>query len=229
MFARFLTPVMVLLMAGAVTPAQAKVPATDKEKLGYTVGHQLGQTLKNDKDKLDVEALIQGLRDQLSGAKPQLTPEQMSAVAQNYQKQAVAARQALGARNAKAAADFLVQNGKRPGVVKLPSGLQYESVKKGAGPTPTAQDKVKVHYRGTLRDGTEFDSSYKRGAPTVLPVGRVVPGWREALTRMKVGDRWKLYVPPTLAYGENGAPGRIGPNELLIFELELLGIEPKGP
>lgn len=228
MSARRYTLVTLLLLVFGSPLALAKAPTTEREKLGYTVGHQLGQTLRNDKDKLDVEALIQGLRDQLTGAKPALTAEQMTAVAQAYQKQVLAQRQALAAKNAKAATDFLATNAKRPGVVVLPSGLQYESLKKGAGATPTVQDAVRVHYRGTLRDGTEFDSSYKRGTPTVLPVGRVVPGWREALTRMKVGDRWKLYVPPALAYGEKGAPGRLGPNELLVFEVELLGIEPKG-
>jgi FKBP-type peptidyl-prolyl cis-trans isomerase FklB len=222
--------VPVLLLAAValhVGTSWAKTPSTEPEKLGYTVGHQLGQTLKGDIDRLDVEQLLAGLRDVLTGAAPQLSQDEMTAVAQAYRQEAVAERQRLAQKNLEASRAFLAENGKQAGVVKLPSGLQYQVLKKGSGGTPTLEDRVRVHYRGTLKDGEEFDSSYQRGTPAVLPVSRTVAGWREALPMMKVGDRWKLYVPPALGYGEAGAPGRIGPNEVLIFEIELLGIEPK--
>lgn len=222
---RLIALAVALVFTGAVSAATA--PTSDREKLGYTVGHQLGESLKKDAARLDVEQLIAGLRDVLSGAQPKLTTAEMTSVAQTYRDAAVAERKAELARNLQASKAFLARNAKTSGVKQLPSGLQYQVVKAGNGPTPTLEDRVKVHYRGTLRDGKEFDSSYQRGAPAVLPVSRTVAGWREALTQMKVGSRWKLFVPPELGYGETGAPGRIGPNEVLIFELELLGIEPK--
>lgn len=220
--------VLTAALVGAMSSAYgADAPTSDREKLGYTVGHQLGESLKKDAAKLDIEQLIAGLRDVLTGAPPKLTTAEMTTAAQAYRDAAVAERKAEMAKNLQASKAFLAQNAKVSGVKQLPSGLQYQALKTGTGPIPTLEDRVKVHYRGTLRDGKEFDSSYQRGTPAVLPVSRTVAGWREALTQMKVGSRWKLFVPPELGYGETGAPGRIGPNEVLIFELELLGIEPK--
>lgn len=205
----------------------ADAPSSQEEKLGYTVGHQLGQTLRRDFSELDIDQVLAGIRDVLTGAESRLSIEEMTAVAQAYRESAQAEHQALAARNLKASKAYLAENGKKAEVKQFPSGLQYQVLEHGDGATPTMEDRVKVHYRGELRDGTEFDSSHQRGKPAVLPVGRTVAGWREALTRMKVGDRWKLFVPPELGYGESGAPGRIGPNEVLIFEIELLGIEPE--
>lgn len=222
--------VPILLFAAVALYARAgwaKPPSTEPEKLGYTVGQQLGQSLKSDLQKLDLEQLLSGLRDALTGVQPQLSEAEMNAVAQAYRQTALAERQKLVQQNLAASRAFLAENGRQTGVVTLPSGLQYQVLKQGDGATPTLEDRVRVHYRGALRDGKEFDSSYPRGEPAVVPVQRTVPGWREALTRMKVGDRWKLFVPPALGYGESGVPGRIGPNEVLIFEVELLGIEPK--
>ena len=222
---RLIALYLLAVLPGAAMAAGA--PTSEKEKLGYTVGYQLGQSLKKDAAKLDVDQLTAALRDVLAGTEPKLSTTEMTAVAQRFRESAVAERKAEVASNLKASQAFLAQNGKAKGVTALPSGLQYQVLKQGTGATPTLDDRVKVHYRGTLRDAKEFDSSYQRGTPAVLPVSRTVAGWREALTKMKVGDRWKLFVPPELGYGETGAPGRIGPNEVLIFEVELLGIEPK--
>jgi FKBP-type peptidyl-prolyl cis-trans isomerase FklB len=130
-----------------------------------------------------------------------------------------------GEKNKKEGATFLAENAKKPGVTTLPSGLQYKVLTPGSGKSPTSNDVVKAHYRGTLIDGTEFDSSYSRGQPFTSPVTRVIKGWTEALLKMKVGDKWQLFVPGDLAYGERGSPPKIGPNAVLIFEMELLGIE----
>ena len=147
----------------------------------------------------------------------------------NFKKDHVArmaAKQnAEGGKNLKEGEAFLDENKKKEGVTTLPSGLQYKVLKSGAGKTPKATDKVTTHYRGTLIDGTVFDSSYDRGEPTTFPVGGVIRGWTEALQLMKEGDKWQLYVPAQLGYGERGAGGKIGPNTTLLFEIELLKVE----
>jgi FKBP-type peptidyl-prolyl cis-trans isomerase len=173
--------------------------------------------------------LINGLRDAYQGKAARLTDQEMLAVKTAYQqvlmaKRAEAAKQA-GVRNMKDGEAYLAENKKKEGVITTASGLQYKVLKAGTGKQPKATDTVKVHYRGTLTDGKEFDSSYKRGEPASFPVGQVVPGWTEALQLMKEGAKWQLTVPASLAYGERGRPG-IGPNQVLLFDVELLEVLP---
>ncbi|MCJ7833279.1 MAG: FKBP-type peptidyl-prolyl cis-trans isomerase, partial [Deltaproteobacteria bacterium] len=169
-----------------------------------------------------------GFKDALSGAKPLLSEEEMRTVMTAFQKE-ISEKQAektkvLGEKNKKEGETFLAENKKKEGVKILTSGLQYKVVKEGTGKKPKATDKVTTHYQGTLIDGTEFDSSYKRGEPAAFPVNGVIPGWTEALQLMKVGSKWQLFVPSKLAYGERGAGPKIGPNAVLIFTVELLSI-----
>lgn len=196
-----------------------------KEKLSYTVGFELGQGLQADEADIDVDMVLRGVQDAMTDGARLLDDAQMKEVRAEYQKQRRAARERMAQANRERGQKFLIDNKKKSEVTELPSGLQYQVLKSGNGKSPTLQDRVKVHYRGALLDGTEFDSSYERGNPTTLPLSRVVPGWREALQLMKVGGHWKLWVPSGLAYGERGAGNRIGPNETLTFEIELLGIE----
>ena len=210
---------------------------TQKEKASYAIGMNIGKGLKESlkKDDVDVssEILLRGMRDALAGNKPLLTDEEAQAVLTNLQTDLKKHQQeelaAAAAKNSTAGTAFLAANKAKPGVTVLPSGLQYKVVTQGTGPKPTASDVVVCNYKGTLIDGTEFDSSYKRGKPATFPVGQVIKGWTEALQLMPVGSKWDLYLPPTLAYGERGTPngGPIGPNETLVFEVELISIQPK--
>lgn len=198
-------------------------------RIGYTIGQDFGTNLKQSGIELDLEALIRGIRDAVAGNPSQLTDEQMQAamaeldkiMAERQQQQMSTAAKDNLARGQQ----FLAENAKQEGVTVLPSGLQYRILKEGDGATPTAESVVQTHYRGTLIDGTEFDSSYRRGEPARFGVGQVIAGWTEALQLMQVGDKWQIFVPANLAYGEQGAGGAIGPNEALIFEIELLGVE----
>ena len=204
---------------------------TDAQRMGYSLGASMGRQFRNDKLQVDAEALANGVRDGFTLDKLALTDEEVAAGMQQLQKTHTERMQA----EQKAAADknlaegeaFLKENATKEGVVTTESGLQYKIVTAGEGPKPGAEDVVKVHYRGTLLDGTEFDSSYKRGEPVTFPVGGVIPGWVEALQLMPVGSKWELYIPSGLAYGPGGAGGQIGPNSTLKFEVELLSIEPK--
>ncbi len=224
----------------ATTAKKAPVPLTlktQKEKASYAIGMNIGKGLKESlkKDDVDVssEILLRGMRDALAGNKPLLTDEEAQAVLTNLQtdlkKHQQEALAAAATKNSTAGTAFLAANKAKPGVVVLPSGLQYKVVTQGTGPKPTASDVVVCNYKGTLIDGTEFDSSYKRGKPATFPVGQVIKGWTEALQLMPVGSKWDLYLPPTLAYGERGTPngGPIGPSETLVFEVELISIQPK--
>ncbi len=201
-----------------------------KDKVSYAIGLSIGKNMKQDNVELDPDLLLRGLKDALAGAKPLLTEAQiqeaMTAFQKEMQAKAAEARKASGEKAKKEGEDFLAANKKAAGVVTLPSGLQYKVIKKGNGKVcPKATDTVVTHYRGTLLDGTEFDSSLKRGEPAEFEVGGVIPGWTEALQLMKVGDKWELYVPAELAYGERGAGRVIGPNATLVFEVELLEIK----
>lgn len=213
-------------------------PKDQKDIVGYGVGLDIGRNIKKSELDVNPEAVAAGIRDGLTGAKPKLTDEQiqqaMQAVQQEMMKKQMAkaeeekAKSAVeGAKNKKDGEAFLAANKKKDGVVTLPSGLQYKVVTAGKGAKPTATSVVKTHYRGTLIDGTEFDSSYKRGEPVKFPVNRVIKGWTEALQLMPVGSKWQLFIPSELAYGEQGAGETIGPNSTLIFDVELLGIEPQ--
>jgi FKBP-type peptidyl-prolyl cis-trans isomerase FklB len=205
-----------------------------KQKASYSFGLRIGRNMKSQSVDLDPDLLTRGVKDGLSGGQALLSDEQMDEVLQAFQKE-LFARQAevsktQAEKNQKEGADFLAQNKAKPGVKTLPSGLQYKVLKAGTGATPKDTDVVTANYRGTLIDGTEFDSSYKRGEPAQFPVNRVIAGWTEALKLMKVGDKWQLFVPAALAYGESPPPGApIGPNATLIFEVELVNTQAGQP
>lgn len=190
---------------------------TQKDKLSYAIGVDVGNSLKKNSIDVDMNVLMQGMKDAVSG-KPQMTDQQIKETMIAYQKE-------QAEKNKTAGDAFLAESKKKPGVVTLPSGLQYKILKKGTGKSPKATDTVTVNYRGTLIDGTEFDSSYKRGQPATFPVKGVIPGWIEALQLMKEGAKWELFIPADLAYGASGRPG-IPPNSTLIFEVELISVNP---
>jgi FKBP-type peptidyl-prolyl cis-trans isomerase FklB len=217
----------------AATSSQALTLKTDKEKLSYAIGMNIGESIK--KDSLDVDPAIMGraLKDALTGAKPLMTDEEAKTVMTTFRAEMMKKQQAKAAEasdtNKQVGQKFLAANKAKEGVVTLPSGLQYKVIKQGDGPKPTASDTVVTNYRGTLIDGTEFDSSYKRGEPATFPVGQVIKGWTEALQLMPVGSKWQLYIPSDLAYGERSPGGEIGPNSTLIFDIELLSIQGSKP
>jgi FKBP-type peptidyl-prolyl cis-trans isomerase FklB len=215
------------------TTAAASPLTSRKEKfsyaLGMNIGTGLGTNLKKQSVEVDPALLAQGLKDALTGAKTRLTQEQAQAVLTEVQnevrKEQQEKAQAAAATNKKEGDDFLAANKSKEGVVTLPSGLQYKILTEGKGPKPTATDTVVCNYKGTLINGTEFDSSYKRGQPATFGVSQVIKGWTEALQLMPVGSKWQLFIPPNLAYGERGAGAEIGPDATLIFEVELISIE----
>ncbi len=197
---------------------------SDEAKASYGIGLQMGQQLAGVFQGVSLQAAIAGIQDAFAGKGPQIPGEEINAAfqviqAQVQQQQAEQAKQFAGEGEA-----FLEENAKRDEVVVLDSGLQYEVITEGDGEIPSASSVVQTHYRGTLINGTQFDSSYDRGEPTEFPVGGVIAGWTEALQKMKVGSKWKLYIPYHLAYGENGAGGDIGPYQALVFDIELLAI-----
>ena len=200
---------------------------TARDKQSYAVGMSMGQGLKKQQVPVDAAMVARGLRDAMAG-KTALTEDEMKAVLQdlrgNVQKQMQAKTEAEGNANKIEGEAFLASNKTKEGVKTLPDGLQYKVLKEGNGPKPTANDTVTVNYRGTLINGKEFDSSYKRGQPISFPVNGVIKGWTEALQLMPVGSKWELFIPPDLAYGERGAGADIGPNATLIFEVELISI-----
>jgi len=206
---------------------------TDKAKVSYAIGQDIGRSIVQFKDQIDLGALKQGLEDTLAEREPKLDPVEGRRVMQEFQKNAMAMMneksKADGDRNLKEGKEFLAKNAQMPGVTVTKSGLQYMTLTPGTGASPKATDTVKVHYRGTLLDGREFDSSYQRGEPAVFGVGQVIKGWTEGLQLMKVGGKYKLFVPSDIAYGERGAGNMIGPNATLVFEVELLGIEKGAP
>src|SRR6202521_4162935 len=215
--------------------AAAPALATRKQKfsyaLGMNIGSGLGANLKKQSVEVDSTLVSQGLKDAMSGGKTRLTEDEAKAVLKEVQtevqkQQQEKAQQAAAANKTEGEA-FLAANKSKDGVVTLPSGLQYKILTAGTGPKPTASDSVKCNYRGTLINGTEFDSSYKRGQPATFAVGQVIKAWTEALQLMPVGSKWQLFVPASLAYGEHGAGAEIGPDATLIFEVDLLSIEDK--
>lgn len=216
------------------TPAPKSLTLqTQKDKASYAIGLNIGKSMKKDDVDVDPEILAAGIKDALAGNKALLTDEEVQTVLTTLQndvrKHQQEVFQQAQKKNKEEGDAFLAANKDKPGVVSLPSGLQYKILQPGDGPKPTASDTVVCNYRGTLVDGTEFDSSYKRGQPATFPVGQVIKGWTEALQLMPVGSKWELYVPPSLAYGERGTPngGPIGPNETLIFQVELVSIQAK--
>jgi len=203
----------------------------DKEKISYSVGVEIGTTLKKQGIDVAPDVLTRGVRDGLTGAKTLMTEEEIIETLTTFRKDFIAKKQELakqlGEKNKKEGEAFLAENQKKEGVNTLSSGLQYRVIKPGTGKKPKAEDTVTVHYRGTLIGGSEFDSSYGRGKPASFPVNRVIPGWTEVLQLMEEGAKWEVFIPSKLAYGEQGAGNEIGPNATLIFEIELISIQNK--
>lgn len=204
--------------------------AGDKAQAGYMIGMEMGKSLEPVTDEIDTDMLFKAIRDSLDGKAMLMTDEQAAQVAARLGERMAGKMEAERAeqakKNAEAGRQFLALNGKKDGVTTTASGLQYEVISEGKGPKPKAEDTVRVHYKGTLLDGSTFDDSIARGEPVVFPLQRVVPGWREGLTLMPVGSKYRFWIPGELGYGEEGTPGGpIGPNATLVFEVELLGIE----
>lgn len=201
---------------------------SEAQKFSYAIGVNLGKQLHAVKDEIDVKALEAGILDAADDKTLKLDDkarqEVVRAVASKVQQKQAEERQALGEKNKADGEKFLADNGKREGVKTTASGLQYEVMQEGTGASPTAQDQVKVNYKGTLIDGTVFDSSYDRGEPVTFRLNSVIPGWTEGLQLMKVGGKYKLFIPAELAYGDRGAGDKIGPDATLVFEIELLDI-----
>jgi FKBP-type peptidyl-prolyl cis-trans isomerase len=216
----------------APAPKAREIPElpTQKEKFSYAVGMNIGSNLRRQSVPVDPDTLMRGLKDTLAGNPTLLTEDEERTVLNEAQadmrKQMQEKQKAQGEANKKEGDAFLAANKAKDGVVTLPSGLQYKVLQAGTGPKPAATDSVTVNYRGTFINGTEFDSSYKRGQPATFPVNGVIKGWTEALQLMPVGSKWQLFIPSDLAYGER-APGDIGPNTTLLFEVELLKIAEK--
>jgi FKBP-type peptidyl-prolyl cis-trans isomerase FklB len=211
----------------ADTPAALKDPT---DKISYSIGVNIGSSIRQQTQQqglsLKPDIVAAGLRDALAGGKMLLTEQEVRDTLMSLQKEMVAKQAELGEKSRKEGEAFLAENKKKPGVVTLPSGLQYQVLKAGTGQKPRATDTVKAFYKGTLIDGTEFDSSEKHGTePATFPLTNVIPGWTEALQLMPVGSKWRLFIPSELAYGERGALGVIPPNSALIFDVELLGVE----
>ena len=204
---------------------------TQKDKISYAIGMNIGQSMKKDSLDIDPNIVARGLKDAMAGGKLLMTDDEVKAVMTEFRtemmKKKEAEAQHMSEANKLAGQQFLAANKTKEGVVTLPSGLQYKIIKQGDGPKPTAGDTVVTNYRGTLLDGTEFDSSYKSGQPATFPVGQVIKGWTEALQLMPVGSKWQLFIPSDLAYGERSPGAEIGPNSTLIFELDLLSIQEK--
>jgi FKBP-type peptidyl-prolyl cis-trans isomerase len=223
---------LVLLLAGNALAADKASPLkSEKAKLSYAMGLDLGNYFKSLGEDFDLKVLQKGVEDAYTGKKPLMTPEEAAEVQKKFaarqQERQIRETVAMVQKNRAAAEKFLAENKKKPGVITTKSGLQYKVIKKGNGPKPGPNDTVKVHYKGTLLDGTEFDSSYKRNEPAQFKVGQVIPGWQEALQLMPVGSTFELYLPPDLAYGDRGAPPVIEPGSMLIFQVELLDLPDK--
>src|SRR5207249_3836399 len=196
-----------------------------KDKVSYSIGMNIGCNLSKQKVDINPDILAAGIKDAIAG-KPQLTQDQVKDVMAQFEKDMEQKQKQLGEKNKTEGAKFLEDNKKKAGVKTTASGLQYKVVKDGTGAQPKATDMVTVNYRGTLIDGTEFDSSYKRGQPATFPVNGVIKGWTEALQLMKQGSKYQLFIPSTLAYGERAMGPDIGPNSTLIFEVELQDVKP---
>jgi len=216
------------LALASVTMLHAEAPKDMKDKASYAIGVVTAKQLKQSGIEVDPKVLAEGLTDALSGGKLQLTDQEISQTLMALQTDAQSKMQAkmkeAGGKNQQAGEAFLAANKKKDGVQTTASGLQYKIITEGKGEKPKATDTVVVDYAGTLVDGTEFDSSYKRGEPATFPVNQVIPGWTEALQLMPVGSKWELYIPSNLAYGEN-APPEIGPSQTLVFTVELKSIK----
>jgi FKBP-type peptidyl-prolyl cis-trans isomerase FklB len=227
---KYLVVMLILIFVVACDQsAQVTSLGNTQDSISYSIGTDIGKNLKRGMYDINTAALAQGVKDAMSEKDMLLTDEEIREMLNLYRKEAQTAQQKAkteeGEKNMAEGPKFLEENKTKEGVVVLPSGLQYKVLTEGKGKTPKATDKVKVHYKGMLLDGKEFDSSYKRGNPAEFPVNGVIKGWTEALQLMKEGSKWMLYIPSDLAYGARGAGGDIGPNATLIFEVELLEVK----
>lgn len=224
--------VLGLLAASTLTSgtALAAKPETEAQKLGYIIGMDIGASLKQQGSEIDLDALFDAIRATYNGETPALTPEEAANIREAFIAERRAAaetdRESQAAANAAEGDKFLLENRAKEGVIVTESGLQYQVVELGTGPMPSATDKVTVHYRGTLLNGEEFDSSYSRGEPISFQLDQVIPGWTEGVQLMPIGSKFMFFIPADLAYGPAGG-GPIGPNATLVFEVELIGIEGK--
>jgi FKBP-type peptidyl-prolyl cis-trans isomerase FklB len=231
-----------LLLAPALALAQGKPahhaptghapPGLDRAKASYAVGYQIGSRVAQGKGTFDIDTLIRALRDAYAGRAPRVPAAQMrqqlAILGQQLQQRAAADFHQLAKTNAKKSRRFMASNKSRAGVVTLASGVQYRILRQGTGEHPTRHSTVVANYRGSLLNGMEFDSSYAHGHPVTFPVDRMLPGWKDVLPRMRVGGKWKIWIPPDQAYGQRGELPRIGPNEVLVFEIELLKVKSSG-
>ncbi|MDI5932553.1 FKBP-type peptidyl-prolyl cis-trans isomerase [Halomonas kalidii] len=224
---RLLTTASLTALLGAA-PLALATPETDDERLGYSLGVTLGQSIQQDVEDLNIDAFTQAIRDVFEGGELAMSDEEMAEALMRFQQEAMAAREAEAEQLAEAnRADgeaFLATNAEEEDVEVTESGLQYKVLESGDGDSPGPESTVEVHYEGTLIDGTVFDSSYERGEPVSFQVGQVIEGWQEALQLMSVGDTWEIVIPAELAYGAQGQ-GPIGPHETLVFKVELLGVD----
>ena len=216
------------LVSGACLAAGTAAPETEDDKVSYSVGYRLGNDFKRQQVKINPDMVLKGIQDATAGGATLMTEEEMRSAMSNVANRVKAAHMETlkkqGEENLKAGEAFLAENAAKEGVKTLESGLQYKVIEAGSGKSPQKSDKVTVNYRGTLIDGTEFDSSYSRNEPATFGVAQVIPGWTEALQLMKEGDKWEIYIPSRLGYGERGAGGRIPPNSALIFEVQLISV-----
>ncbi|MGD8384710.1 MAG: FKBP-type peptidyl-prolyl cis-trans isomerase [Lysobacterales bacterium] len=219
--------VLILIFLLTTGSALAQDVTTDKGKLSYAVGWDIGADIKRRKTDFDVDSLITAIRDIVAGKEPRVKPDEMktllTALQQKVRAEQVEQFKKLSAENLKKSEEFLAKNKTKTGIVTLPSGVQYRIIEEGDGPRPTLNSKVRVHYRGSKMDGHEFDSSFARGTPEEFTVNSVLKGWQEVLPLMKQGATWQIFVPPELAFGERGNPP-VGPNEALVFDLKLVEI-----
>jgi FKBP-type peptidyl-prolyl cis-trans isomerase FklB len=204
--------------------ALAAKPDTELEKFSYALGYQMAQGMKRDKLQIDTQMLAQAIRDALDDKQPQLSLVEMRNAMASMQQKIEAQREAAAKKAKTDGEAFLAANKGKTGVTTLPDGIQYKVIKSGSGKQPKTTDTITAHYEGTLINGKVFDSSYRRGTPATFPVNQVIQGWQEILPLMHVGDKWQVYIPSDLAYGEDGAGQDIGPNETLIFDIELISI-----
>jgi len=214
-----------LFLVSQVNAQENLVLKNQKDKISYIIGMDIGNNLK--KQSIDVEPniLAKGVKDVLTGGKPLLSEQEIRETMTTFQNEMRVKQEVVAKKNKEQGDSFLAANKKKEGVKTLQSGLQYKVIKVGIGKKPKLNDYVTTHYRGTLIDGTEFDSSYERGQPATFQVSGVIPGWTEALQLMEEGAKWQLFIPPNLAYGERGMGGLIGPNATLIFEVELVSVQ----
>jgi FKBP-type peptidyl-prolyl cis-trans isomerase FklB len=224
------TALCTLVLATTVSAyAPAEEPPkldTDRQKLSYAIGVQVAQSLVQQGVDLDTKAFAAAIEDVIAGRPPQIQREEFEALLKQQQEEIKKVRDQKARENDAAGKAFLEKNKTKEGVRELPSGLQYRVIAEGGGAQPKAVDTVSVHYRGTLINGREFDSSARTGQPATFKVNGVISGWQEALPLMREGAKWQVFIPPALAYGERGAGSAIGPNETLIFDIELLKVVP---